>query len=73
MMTWKELVEKSEKIDYEYIYENSDEDGECEFLRKENGYHCYFFYKDGDVFLDKFDCENRTPDQMYQIMLALED
>jgi hypothetical protein len=72
-MTWDELVEKAEKLGYEYFYEISEEDGECEYLCDDSRYHNYQFYKEGDIFLDNFDCSGRTPDQMYKIMLALED
>ena len=64
-MTWKELVEKAKELGYEY-------DDELEKLT--NQY--YYFYKiGGEIFNVSFEliAKDRTPDQMYQIMLALEN
>lgn len=64
-MTWKELVEKAKELGYEY-------DDELEKIT--NQY--YYFYKiGGEIFNVSFEliAKDRTPDQMYQIMLALEN
>ena len=64
-MTWKELVEKAKELGYEY-------DDELEKIT--NQY--YYFYKiGGEIYNVSFEliAKDRTPDQMYQIMLALEN
>ena len=64
-MTWKELVEKAKELGYEY-------DDELEKIT--NQY--YYFYKiGGEIYNVSFELitKDRTPDQMYQIMLALEN
>ena len=64
-MTWKELVEKAKELGYEY-------DDELEKIT--NQY--YYFYKiEGEIYNVSFEliAKDRTPDQMYQIMLALEN
>lgn len=74
-MTWEELKEKAKELGYKIVTKYPwDKKEECIC----NGQ--YGFYKDGTVedncYLDDEYCgrpfaENRTPDQMYQIMLAL--
>lgn len=71
-MTWEELCEKAKEMGYYY----------WEYPKPNLANDNIQFFKDGTVrvyvyFEDDSDyCEiahNRTPDQMYQIMLALED
>jgi hypothetical protein len=71
-MTWEELVEKAEKIGYStFEYKNS----KYQILIKDYDQE---FWPDGKVILgageiDGWTRYDRTYDQMYQIMLALED
>ena len=64
-MSWDELVEKAKELGYEYNIEN--------LINFENSNACNFvFTKDGNILTDEqIVVEGRTPDQMYQIMLAL--
>lgn len=68
-MTWEELKEKA--IEKGYRLDNTD----CcfEVIREPIGEEIpRSFYKDGDIFIDgTLISRKRTPDQMYQIMLAL--
>nr|DAW57946.1 MAG TPA: hypothetical protein [Caudoviricetes sp.] len=65
-MIWEELCEKAQELGYSewgFCLE-----GKADLIR---------FYKNGQIKVRNFDtvfiqiAENRTPDQMYQIMLAL--
>lgn len=68
-MTWEELKEKA--IEKGYRLDNID----CcfEVIQEPIGEGIpRSFYKDGDIFIDgTLISRERTPDQMYQIMLAL--
>lgn len=65
-MTWEELVEKAKELNYK------------EWGNPLEGYRCRFF-KSGETQIRDmdYDCfalvsEDRTPEQMYQIMKGLE-
>lgn len=68
-MTWGELCEKAQELGYsEWGYS------------LESLYRDKSFYKNGSIYIKDYEfgysskiAENRTPDQMYQIMLALRD
>ena len=62
-MTWKELVEKAKELGYEYN-EEKEELKNCD---------AYFYRSGGEIYNCYLDlvAEFRTPEQMYQIMLAL--
>lgn len=69
-MTWKELVEKAKELGYElwddniFVYPNL-----CKnFIHFDAEGTIY--YENGEMVQDL--AYNRTPEQMYQIMLALE-
>lgn len=64
-MTWEELVEKAKELGYEY-------DDELEKLTNQ---YFYFYKTGGEIYGVSFDLftRHRTPAQMYQIMLALEN
>lgn len=75
-MTWEELIEKAKEFGYKYIKERG-----VEQLYKESG-SCIidFIGTSGNVVIDiphtgitygGILCERISPDQMYQIMLAL--
>lgn len=73
-MTWKELKEKAKKL--EKLYVNADYDSYI--LVSQNGNYEMKFYEYGDIGViydwdedDFIIADNLTPDQMYQIMLAL--
>lgn len=73
-MTWEELVKKAKELGYIYSKENNPFTGEpaVGVLEKQNGF--LYFFEDGAVETSAdVLAENRTPDQMYQIMLALEN
>ena len=68
-MTWEELKEKAKELGFaisSYIYE----DVELEYIYC-NDY--IYLEEDGDITTSTKNivAENRTPEQMYQIMLAL--
>jgi hypothetical protein len=68
-MTWEELKEKALELGYEYK-----KPAYAEYyifsLNKDNV--IIQFYADGEIMVDEtIFAQNRTPDQMYQIMLAL--
>ena len=72
-MTWEELKEKAKELGFTISYYLKDYDG----VEKEIGYiYCndyIYLEEDGDITTstENIVAENRTPDQMYQIMLAL--
>ena len=79
-MTWKELCEKAKEIGYDKHFCNM---SECEYVEigGTSGEEIRF-YEDGDITLYYKDISfywnrilrnNRTPDQMWQIMQALEE
>ena len=70
-MTWEELVEKAKKMGYNSSYYLKD-DVEVGFIYC-NDY--IYLDEDGEITTetDNIVATNRTPDQMYQIMLALKD
>lgn len=65
-MTWEELVEKAKELGYA-IYAKFDEQ---EVLRHNTT--GFLFCKNGDCYIFKGLIHNRTPEQMYQIMKALQ-
>lgn len=68
-MTWEELKEKAKELGYRL-----DDIGCCfEVIREPIEEEIpKSFYKDGEIFIDSTQISReRTPDQMYQIMLAL--
>ena len=68
-MTWEELKEKAINNGYRYDPHNWEEEVIREPIEQKM-LEC--FYKNGCVFIDgTLIAEKRTPDQMYQIMLAL--
>ena len=66
-MSWDKLVKKAKKLGYEYsdgVLYNIDNSNACEFT----------FDNYGNIWISgQTAVEGRTPAQMYQIMLALED
>ena len=72
-MTWEEIKEKAKELGFTISYYLKDYDG----VEKEIGYiYCndyIYLEEDGDITTstENIVAENRTPDQMYQIMLAL--
>ena len=68
-MTWEELTKRAQEIGYRL----DNIDSYLEALREPIGEEIpKSFYKDGDIFIDNVRIsKERTPDQMYQIMLAL--
>lgn len=72
-MTWEELKEKAKELGYYVVEDDGDLSylGIIEYLVK-NAVNISF-YDDGLVETNcgEIVAENRTPDQMYQIMLAL--
>ena len=73
-MNWEELKEKAKELGYGL----REDDGDSPYLGSiieylENDSVDITFYDDGSVETDNgyILAENRTPDQMYQIMLAL--
>jgi hypothetical protein len=70
-MTWKELVEKAEHFGYRVENHYS-----SEYLRKPDVPVSFFDYNDvlfGKNCNEGYIMRDRSYDQMYQIMLALED
>ena len=72
-MTWEELKEKAKELGFEISYYLKDYNG----VEKEVEYiYCndyIYLEEDGDITtrMDDIVAENRTPDQMYQIMQAM--
>lgn len=72
-MTWEELKEKAKELGFEISYYLKD----CDGVEKEVEYiYCndyIYLEEDGDITtgMDDIVAENRTYDQMYQIMQAL--
>lgn len=68
-MTWEELVEKAKELGAYYEKEGDLRECSCLF------FHGICFQESGIIDEGYFFViqENRTPDQMYQIMLALKD
>lgn len=67
-MTWKELCEKAKELGYYLCWNYNDKQalGSCNRANK------LLFYSSGVIaYENSFISENRTPDQMYQIMEAL--
>lgn len=66
-MTWEELCEKAQEIGY--FLEGCDEDVLYQYEPIQTGLH---FRQSGTItYGEKVIIEDRTPDQMYQIMEAL--
>jgi len=68
-MTWEELVEKAKELGWEY-----NKTAYSEYLLSWYGEDdtSIKFYSDGEIIVDNSTfTQYRTPDQMYQIMLAL--
>lgn len=70
-MTWEELVLKAEKLGYNFYDENN-------LLNERLCKNFIYFDCDGTIWFENGSfvqdlAINRTPDQIYQIMLALED
>lgn len=66
-MTWEELVKKAKKLGYEL-------DNRTFIQKLYNLDQEFIFTEEGNVIVcSKYVSQHRTPDQMYQIMLALED
>lgn len=69
-MTWEELVEKVKELGWEYKKTDYNY-SESLFLINED-YVNIQFYQEGELMVgETIVSKNRTPDQMYQIMLAL--
>lgn len=69
-MTWKELKEKAKQAGYLLM---QDDYAICQELCQ---IQKIFYYRDGVINVSHYDkscfvADHRTPDQMYQIMLAL--
>ena len=72
-MTWEELTEKAKKLGYRLV----EDDGDLpylditEYLEKDNVNMIFCDYGSIETNCGDTVAENRTPEQMYQIMLAL--
>ena len=67
-MTWEELKEKAKKLGWEYKKTDYSE----YLLSWEIEDTAIKFYSDGEITVDEATfAQYRTPEQMYQIMLAL--
>lgn len=73
-MTWEELKEKAKELDNVEVIADND----TYILISQQGNYYIKFSENGDISVvedweidDLLIAENRTPDQMYQIMLAL--
>lgn len=65
ILTWEDLIKKAKSLGYKY-----NDLGEDSYLIKDK----YMFYKFGNIynlFNGSFIVKNRTPEQMYQIMVAI--
>lgn len=74
-MTWEELVEKAKTLGYilkeRYVFDVSGKCGKFQYLEKNDG--SISFMDSGKIeTMSDLLAENRTYDQMYQIMLALQ-
>lgn len=69
-MTWEELKEKAKEMGFTISSYTNEDDVELEYIYC-NDY--IYLEEDGDITTstENIVAENRTPDQMYQIMLAL--
>ena len=69
-MTWDELKEKAKELGFTTSSYINEDEVELEYIYC-NDY--IYLEEDGDITTSTEDivAENRTPDQMYQIMLAL--
>lgn len=75
-MTWEELCKKTKEMGYRLVYDDGDIpyfDGDSSYYL-ENQNISLIFFKDGQI---EDNCggiiaENRTPEQMYKIMEALQ-
>lgn len=74
-MTWEELVEKAKELGYEVTeYTPYKENRIGHMLSKYFECTSIDFLDKGEIWVDGATLVfNRTPDKMYQIMLALED
>lgn len=75
-MTWEELCEKARKFGYclheDDLFDGLDGYGKVRYLEKRNG--GVSFYEEGGIETNfELFAENRTYEQMYAIMKALED
>lgn len=72
-MTWEELKEKAKELGYRLVEDDGDLPylGITEYLEKDNVNIIFFDYGSIETNCGDTVAENRTPDQMYQIMLAL--
>ena len=72
-MTWEELKEKAKELGYHVVEDNGDIPylGITEYLEKDNVNMFFCDYGSIETNCGDTVAENRTPDQMYQIMLAL--
>ena len=69
-MTWEELKEKAKELGFSISYYLNDDDVEVGYIYI-NDY--IYLEEDGKITTstENIVAENRTPEQMYQIMLAL--
>lgn len=69
-MTWEELKEKAKELGFEVSSYTNEDDVELEYIYC-NDY--IYLEEDGTITTstENIVAENRTPEQMYQIMLAL--
>lgn len=68
-MTWEELKEKAKELGWEY---KNPAYAEYSIFSLNKNDVIINFYTDGDIMVDgTIISRNRTPEQMYQIMLAL--
>lgn len=74
-MTWEELVEKATELGYEVSEYSPNKENRIGYMLS-NYIACASidFLDSGEIWVDGATLSfNRTPDKMYQIMLALED
>lgn len=72
-MTWEDLVDKAKELGYVLHKDRSGIyliSGDVKFYQE--GSICSIYSECGGFSVDNFFAWDRTPDQMYQIMLALE-
>lgn len=72
-MTWEELKEKAKELRYRLVKDDGDLPylGITEYLEKDDVNMIFCDYGSIETYCGDTVAENRTPDQMYQIMLAL--
>lgn len=72
-MTWEELKEKAKELGYRVVEDDGDLSylGIIEYLEKDGVNISFCDYGLVETNCGDTVAENRTPDQMYQIMLAL--